>query len=199
MTKTPRKPQKTLPKYLTTGEIDALFAVIRAPRDRALFRVTYHRGLRASEIGILQLSDYSEIPGRPPVATLSVHRLKGSRSRSYELTEIEHTAMRAWLRERGSGPGPLFTSRNHRAISRRQVHELMAKYCELAGIPAEKSHPHALKHSSGTHVLAKTHDIMATQFHLGHADLRSTLIYSQFTQEQELAAKLKDWGRKPAA
>jgi integrase/recombinase XerD len=198
MTKTSHKPPKALPKYLTTGEIDALFSGIKSPRDRAMFRITYHRGLRASEIGILQFSDYHEIPGRPPVAQLSVHRLKGSRDGVFELTEIEHTAMRAYLRVRGSAPGPLFCSRNHRAISRRQVYDLMAKYSELAGLPAEKSHPHALKHSCGTHVLAITHDIMATQFQLGHADLRSTLIYSAFTQEQELALKLKDWGRKAA-
>jgi integrase/recombinase XerD len=199
MNSNPRKPPKKLPKYLTTGEIDALFAGIKNPRDRAMFRVTYHRGLRASEIGMLQMSDYHEIPGRPPVAQLNVTRLKGSRDGVFELTEIEHTAMRAYLRVRGAAPGPLFCSRNHRAISRRQVYDLMSKYCRLAGLPVEKSHPHALKHSCGTHVLAITHDIMATQFQLGHADLRSTLIYSAFTQEQELAVKLKDWGRKPAA
>ena len=195
----PRKPEKALPKYLTESEIEALFQVIRAPRDRALFRIIYHRGLRASEPGLMLMSDYTEIAGRPPVAQLFVRRLKRSHCRLYELTEIEHTCLRAYLRVRGVAPGPLFLSRNHRAISRRQVYELMEHYCELAGIAAEKAHPHSLKHSCGTHVLARTHDIMATQFQLGHKDLRSSLVYAQFTQEQELAAKLKDWGRRPAA
>jgi hypothetical protein len=42
-----------------------------------MFRLAYHRGLRASEVGNLELSDYREIAGRPPVARLSVKRLKG--------------------------------------------------------------------------------------------------------------------------
>src|SRR6476646_1850008 len=171
----PRRAEKAAPKYLTEMEIEALFHEIHSARDRALFRVIYHRGLRASEPGLMSLSDYSEGGGRPPVANLFVRRLKGSRSRTYELTEIEHTSMRAWIRERGMAQGPLFCSRNHRAISRRQVYGLMAGYCKAAGLPAEKSHPHSLKHSCGTHVLAKTHDIMAAQFQLGHADLRSTM------------------------
>jgi integrase len=106
-----RKPEKTVPKYLTEGEIEAFFHAIHSARDRALFRIIYHRGLRASAPGLMNLADYHESPGRPPVAQLECRRLKGSRSRAYELTEIEHAAMRAWIRERGLGPGPLFLSR----------------------------------------------------------------------------------------
>src|SRR3954451_19022506 len=54
--------------------VHALFREIHSPRDRALFRVIYHRGLRASEPGLMNLSDYSESAGRPPVANLFVRR-----------------------------------------------------------------------------------------------------------------------------
>ena len=37
-------------KYLNTEEIKALFGAITDARDRAIFRVVYHRGLRASEL-----------------------------------------------------------------------------------------------------------------------------------------------------
>jgi len=188
-----RKPSKQGPKYLTEQEIQLLFGVIKDPRDKAMFRLAYHRGLRASEIGNLNLADYHEIAGRPPVARLVVKRLKGSRHTEYELTAVEQQAMGAWLRVRGRAAGPLFPSRNHRAISRKRIFELMRKYCKLAGLPPEKSHPHALKHSCGTHVLAKTADPVATQHHLGHADLRSTMVYAQFTQQEKLAQTLKDW------
>ena len=57
--------KRILPKYLTIAEIEALFAVIDDNRDRAIFRVAYLRGLRASEIGLLHLSDY-----RPDVGKL---------------------------------------------------------------------------------------------------------------------------------
>jgi integrase len=47
-----------IPAYLTPEEIARLFAAIKSPRDRAIFRLAYHRGLRASELGIIQFSDY---------------------------------------------------------------------------------------------------------------------------------------------
>src|SRR5690349_16525774 len=115
---------QSIRKYLTTREIDALFGVIRDARDRAIFRLTYHRGLRASEIGKLALTDFRPIEGR-----LYVHRLKGSRSAEFLLTAVEQSALRAWLRVRGNAPGPMFLSRNHRAISSRRLDELMKRYC----------------------------------------------------------------------
>ncbi len=192
-----RRAQKDPPKYLNDQELENLLKAIgNNARDRAIFTIAACRGLRASEIGNLDMADYHEVPGRPPIAHLMIRRLKGSRHREYELTPEEHTAMRALLRIRGIAPGPLFQSRNHRAISSRRLDELMKRHCEKAGIPPEKAHMHALKHHAGVHVLAETGDVMAVQFHLGHADLRSSLIYTQFTQEQQLASKLKGWLRK---
>ena len=90
-------------QYLTKAEIDAIFAVIKTPRDRAIFRLAYHRGLRAHEPGLLQLSDWNERDG-----LLFIRRGKNSISRDYRLTAIERTALRAWLKARGLAPGPLF-------------------------------------------------------------------------------------------
>ena len=56
-------------------------------------------------------------------------------------------------RRAGSAPSPMFPSRNHQGISRFRLHGLMKGYCAAAGIPAEKAHMHALKHSCGTHGL----------------------------------------------
>ena len=86
---TPRtrtKRRSTEVKYLTAEEISALFSMITSVRDRAIFRVTYHRGLRASEPGLLQLADYRMSGGR-----LFVHRLKGSKSGEYLATGIIST------------------------------------------------------------------------------------------------------------
>jgi len=45
-------------KHLSEDEIARLFSVISSVRDRAIFQVAYRAGLRASEIGMLQLRDY---------------------------------------------------------------------------------------------------------------------------------------------
>jgi len=44
-----------LPRYLTQEEITRLFAVISSPRDRALFALIYHYGLRVEEATLLSL------------------------------------------------------------------------------------------------------------------------------------------------
>jgi len=45
--------------------------------------------------------------------------------------------------------------------------------------PADKRHPHALKHSCGTHLLEKLGDITLVQDWLGHKDIKSTMEYAK--------------------
>jgi integrase len=47
----------TLPKYLTQDELKCFFAAIAAPRDRALFGLIYHYGLRVGEALMLTVDD----------------------------------------------------------------------------------------------------------------------------------------------
>lgn len=91
-------------KYLESNELDALFRVIKGKRDTALFRLAYHRGLRASEVGILQMMDLDRTNTRE--WTLEVTRLKGSKSGRFPLLAAEQTFLRAYLRKRGTAPAP---------------------------------------------------------------------------------------------
>jgi integrase len=50
--------------FLTQDEVRRLFAVITGKRDRALFQLAYHHGLRASEVSLLQRADVHEKQGR---------------------------------------------------------------------------------------------------------------------------------------
>jgi site-specific recombinase XerC len=126
---------------------------------------------------------------------LTFRRKKGSRGGKYRLVDVEARAVRAWVKKRGTAAGPLFVSRNHRALGERQVHRLMRRYAIAAGIPAELAHPHSLKHSCGTHVLARVKDLVKVKDHLGHRSIQSTEIYAQVlgkTREQ-VADQLKGW------
>jgi integrase len=93
------------PPYLQFEEIARLFTVIESPRDRAIFRLAYHAGLRASEVGRLELRDYN-----PHTERIYVHRLKGSNSGEHHLVREESKALRAWLKIRGAVPGPIFSA-----------------------------------------------------------------------------------------
>jgi integrase len=191
-----KRKKKPIPEYLTEEEVSRLFnAIGKDVRSQAIFHVIYYRGLRASEIGKLRLEDY-----RPVVGRLFVRRLKGSNSGEYHITESERTALNRWLRERGKDPGPLFPSRNSKPLSRWPIFALMRRYCAAAGIPPEKAHPHALKHSCGTHLSARETDVAVIQDHLGHVNIQNTMIYVQITNKRrdQFAESLGagGWGAK---
>jgi type 1 fimbriae regulatory protein FimB/type 1 fimbriae regulatory protein FimE len=177
--------------YFEDKEIQALFSVIKSKRDRAIFRLAYHRGLRAHEVGLLQMDDWRDRDG-----VLYVHRGKGSISREHSLTDEECRVLRAWLRERGTFPGPIFPSRQGRkGISRFRLDQLMKRYCRLARIAPAKAHMHALKHSCGTHLAERGARADEIQDWLGHREISSTDIYLHFTRRRrsELADKHRDW------
>ncbi len=195
-TQTKKRKQKPIPEFLTEEEVARLFHVIGPDvRSQAIFRVMYYRGLRASEIGKLRLEDYRQKVGR-----LFVRRLKGSNSGEFHLTEQEHVALKRWMKKRGKLPGPLFVSRNGLPLSRWPIFALMRRYCQAADIPPEKAHPHALKHSCGTHLSAREPDIVVIQDHLGHVNIANTMIYVQVAnkrRDQFAESLAKDgWGTR---
>jgi integrase len=72
----------------------------------------------------------------------------------------------------------------------------MKHYCQLAEIPREKAFFHSLKHSAATSLLSDQREsIVDVQRHLGHADIRSTMIYAQLTEQanEERANRLRNW------
>jgi integrase len=178
--------------YLEQEEKDRLFRVITSRRDKAIFRIVYHRGLRAHEIGLIQFADWKERD-----TLLYIRRGKGSISRAHRLVDEEAKALRAYIRQdRGSKPGPMFPSRQGtKGISRFRLNGLMKKYSALAGLRPEKAHMHALKHSCGTHLaeMGNTADII--QDWLGHRDAGSTAIYMHFSKQRRDAAveKNREW------
>jgi integrase len=71
----PRPSKLETIKFLTLNEINRLFSVIQDKRDKAIFLLGYWHGLRASEIGLLNVQDLDFQKQR-----IMVHRLKGSLS-----------------------------------------------------------------------------------------------------------------------
>jgi site-specific recombinase XerC len=177
-------------KFLTVDQITKFFKWIESVRDTAIFRTIYHRGLRASELGKLQISDLSLSEGR-----IRFERLKGSYGGQFRLCSSEERALKAWIRVRGTEAGPLFPSREGKGISQQMLDVLMKRYCKAAGIPADLAHVHTLKHSCATHLLERGESIEEVQDHLGHRNIQNTQIYAKFTSPRRQARdkRLRDW------
>jgi integrase len=129
--------------------------VITIPRDRAIFSIAYHRGLRATEIGMIEMRDYTPAALNERVGKLYCRRHKDSYSNIYDLSKAEEKELRAWLRIRGKQPGPLFPSRHHRPIHRSTLHLMMRRYGAQAAIPLQFRHFHTLKHTCAVHCYSR--------------------------------------------
>jgi len=167
--------------YLTQDELKRLLKVVKTAsvRDYAIFLLSYRHGLRASEVGLVQLEDIDFSRRK-----FFVKRLKGSLSGEQLMWPDEVKAIKRYLKIRGEYLGPLFLSRNKNPISRGQLHYLFRKYAEKAGIPEHKRHFHTLKHSLAVHLLDAGADIMFVRELLGHKNIQNTLIYAQITSRK---------------
>ncbi len=162
--------------YLTQEEVRQLCAVITAKRDRALFPLAYHHGLRASEVSLLQRSDVHEKQGR-----IYIPRVKGSLAKTSPLQPDDLRRLRAYLRTREDDAPYLFISSRGLPLERRSYWDLMQKYGQCAGLPKAKQHFHALRHAIAGHLLDAGADVAFVQDRLGHANIQNTMVYMRYT------------------
>jgi type 1 fimbriae regulatory protein FimB len=152
-----------------------------------MFVLAYKHGLRASEACNLRVHDIDLKNG-----SVVVERLKGSLRTTQALTEHrgepllnEHRALREWLRQRrDDGSDFLFTSQKGGRLDRSQFFRLFRAVAASAGVPAEKQHPHALKHSLASHLVAANVNLALIKQQLGHKSIGSTMRYVTTTDNQ---------------
>lgn len=168
-------PHQRPPRYLTQDEVGRFFAVLGDLRDRALFALMYHHGLRVGEVPLLRRADLDLERGR-----LLVRRLKGGSWSEQILFAGTAAILRAYAaRLLGAPDGALFPGRNG-PLRRRQIQNRFVRYRNLAGLPADRT-AHSLRHSIATHLLDAGASLEFVQDHLGHQNIRSTAIYARVT------------------
>jgi site-specific recombinase XerD len=178
--------------HMSYLEPDELLAVLKAARARsvrdwAMILLAYRHGMRASEVCGLKLAD-ADLKSE----SVSIRRLKGSlhtvqplyRHKGQPLLD-EVNALRAWLRARnGDGSDFLFTSQKGGRLHRSQFFRLFQACADTAGLPPEKRHPHALKHSLATHLIAGNVNLALVKQCLGHKAIGSTMKYVAVSDRQ---------------
>ena len=172
---------RPLPKSLTAGDIDRLFAVVDARcndvpdaanlRLRALMELLYGSGLRASEL--VSLPRNAIQPGRP----YAVLRGKGDKERMVPVSSRALSAVAALSEHLPTDAKLLFPSgRSH--LSRIRLYQIVKAVAAEAGIPPDRISPHVLRHAFATHLLEGGADLRTLQTMLGHADIATTQIYT---------------------
>ena len=170
----PARFDKTVVSYLTGEEAEALLA---APdltrwtgrRDHALLAVAIQTGLRVSELTALTRADV-HLGAGPHVRCTG----KGRKERCTPLTAQVVRVLRAWLAERGGGPGdPLFPTSRGQPLSRDAAELLVARHVRSAQascptLASKTVSPHVLRHTAAMSLLHAGNDITVIALWLGH-------------------------------
>jgi type 1 fimbriae regulatory protein FimB len=174
--------------YLTTREVNLLFAQITDLRDCALFGTMYYFGLRASEVGLL-LREYVNFRTR----RIYIQRLKGGVPGEKVMTADCRRLLQRYLQSRRDALPYLFPSRNNQPISRKRIDALFRHYATQAGLPPHKRHSHCLRHSIATHLIDAGQSLEYVQDHLGHRSIQSTGVYAKISdaKRERVAAHLE--------
>lgn len=172
------------------GSADARRA--RLLRDQAVLETLYGTGMRISELTGLSL-------GRLEMtleSTASVLVLgKGGKERLLPVGRAAYSALALWLSPPGravleperwksrSDSEALFLNHRGSRLTRQGAWLLVKKYQRAAGIGGTLS-PHVLRHSFATHLLDGGADIRTVQELLGHANIRTTQIYTKVSRKR---------------
>jgi integrase/recombinase XerD len=173
---------RRLPKILSTGDVDAMFAAIaerqaRVPPDpldlrlAALIELLYGSGLRATEL--VSLPRNAIHPDRP----FLILKGKGGRERLVPISDRARAAVALW-REQVPADSPFLFPSGKKHLTRVRLYQIVRALAAMAGIPPERASPHVLRHAFATHLLEGGADLRALQAMLGHADIATTEIYT---------------------
>jgi len=180
------KAGRPLPKALGVDDAVALAEAEQgedpaARRDRCLIELLYGAGLRISEVLGLDL-----LPGGAgyidPASAEAQVLGKGAKRRAVPLGAQALAALREWLAVRAQLAKPdepaLLVGERGGRLSASQARARLAAAAQRAGLPTHV-HPHMLRHSYASHLLQSSGDLRAVQELLGHANIRTTQVYTR--------------------
>ena len=176
---------RRLPGVLTPNQMKTLLAGPSPEhgrlwlRDKAMIELMYAAGLRASEVGHLRVADYNQTLGVVLVFG------KGNKERLVPVGKPAREAVERYLAELrphlarfgdGRDQGRLLLSHTGRPVERVAVWQIVRRNAQKVGL--KDVHPHMLRHSFATHLLAGGADLRVVQELLGHSDIATTQIYT---------------------
>jgi integrase/recombinase XerD len=176
------KKWQCLPKVLNYKDVETLLSLPDADdplaqRDRAILEMFYATGLRVSELVGLRMEDLH--------LDLGYVRCfgKGGKERIVPMGTRAADSIREYLSElriqlaEGTNTKRVFLSRTGKPLDRTNCWRLVVKYARRMGIQGKVS-PHTLRHCFATHLLSGGVDLRLVQEMLGHANVRTTQIYT---------------------
>ncbi len=193
--KNDKKPKRSM-EILTAKEIELLLiqpdpTEVKGIRDRAILETLYATGMKATEVVSLNISDVN--------LQLGFVVCHGEGSQKHDRTVYLYPAAVKALKDyfenaRSFLADPddqaVFVNVNGSRMTRQGLWKILKSYAEAAGIRKTIT-PHTLRHSFAMHLLANGADVNDIKEILGHADLSSMNVYTEYLKSRKNGSYLK--------
>jgi site-specific recombinase XerD len=168
--KTPSK----LPIILSREEIGKILLEISNEKHRLMVALAYSGGMRVSEIINLKIKDIN-------LAELIIH-IKGAKGNKDRITVFPERLVGdvQKLIANKNSCDYFFASELGGKLTERTAQKVFENALKKSGIKKEATF-HSLRHSFATHLLENGVDVRYVQELLGHANIRTTQIYTKVT------------------
>jgi site-specific recombinase XerD len=190
-------------EFLDGEEVDRLLqsasgSDIKSLRDRAILELLFSAGLRVSELININ-RDQINLERQE----FSV-RGKGDKIRIVFISDTAKDALEKYLEKRMDMDEAVFIRFSQKKLSENQgtkrltprsIQRIVKTYAAKAGI-VKDVHPHTLRHSFATDLLANGADIRSVQTMLGHSSITTTQIYTHITNIQLKSVHQKFHGKR---
>ncbi len=176
------KNKRKLPTVFSQNELRLLFKTPQRLKQRVLLCLIYSAGLRVSEVCKLKLNDIDFDRKQ-----LHIRQSKNNRSRYVVLGEFIAKGIKQYIE--GSMP-KVFLFNGHKKgtpLGHGAVQQSFRLAMKKADIQKDAC-VHTLRHSFATHLLEQGVDIVTIKEQLGHAHIRTTMMYLHVAQVERTLA-----------
>lgn len=170
------KKEKKLPEVLSKEECKELFKAPRTLKHRFLLAFAYSAGLRMNELRLLKISDVDT-----DRMQVRVRQGKGKKDRYVILSRCIKERLPNYLKELKPQVYLFEGQTLGEPMGERSIQYIIGEALSKTDI-CKRVSMHTLRHSFATHLLEDGVDIYTIQHLLGHAQLRTTIIYLHIAQ-----------------
>ena len=188
----PKRP-KSLPKFLTTDEIERILnnVKINTPagfRNRVILELLWATGMRVSELSNLNFGDLNIEENEIRVFG------KGAKERIVLISDRAKNYLVQYIKPARKllAPGydigevsessPLFINSTGFRLQNKTIRKAINEVVEKIELP-KKVTPHVFRHSFATHLIENGADLRVVQELLGHAGISNTQIYTHISMK----------------
>lgn len=188
----PKRP-KSLPKFLTSDEVEQILNNIKIEtpagyRNRTILELLWATGMRISELAGLNLGDLNLVENEIRVFG------KGSKERIVLITDRAKSFLERYLESaralvpKGYDIGepnensPVFINNTGFRLQTKTVRNVINDVVEKISLPKHVT-PHVFRHSFATHLIENGADLRVVQELLGHASISNTQIYTHVSTQ----------------